>query len=269
MNENVKSEAPVSADDALTGREHAVTAAFVSIANSLVEGYDIVELYSGLTRDCAAVLDIAAAGLLLVDLGGVLRVVGASSEAARNMELFMLQRKEGPCMDCFISGTAVSVDDLRSAGGRWPHLVPAALSAGIRSVHALPMRLRGTMLGTLGLFGAHPGSLTPRDLMLGQALAHVASVALVADRAAADKNVLNDQLQTALNSRIVLEQAKGILAEGGRLDMETAFGVLRRYARDHNRRLSDIAAAIVGRSLAVNLLIEHARAKGVLPVSPG
>jgi hypothetical protein len=268
MAEQVDIGAQTAASEAGRTREHAVTAAFVSIANSLVQGYDIVDLYSGLTRSCVSVLDIGAAGLLLADRSGVLQVVTASSEAAHSLELFMLQSKEGPCLDCFVSGAAVAVDDLAAVAARWPHFVPAALAVGMRSVHALPMRLRGSMLGTLALFGTRSGPLSSDDLMLGQALAHVASVALVADRAAADKNLVNDQLQTALNSRIVLEQAKGIIAQLGGLAMEDAFAILRRYSRDHNRRLSDVAADVVGRVLSARLLIDHCRVKGVGRAEP-
>lgn len=249
-------------------RERTVTAAFVSIADSLVEGYDIVDLYSRLTADCARVLDIVAAGLLLADPRGTLQVVGASSERARDLELFVLQSEEGPCLDCYRTGEAVSVGDLNREAGRWPLFVPAALAVGIVSVHALPMRLQGQVLGTLGLFGTCPGALTADDLTLGQALAHVASVALVAGRAATDRTVVNEQLQTALNSRVVLEQAKGVLAQLGDLDMEHAFVALRRYARDHNRRLTDVAQAVVARDLLAQLVLDHGRAKGLLAASP-
>lgn len=249
---------------ASAGRERNLTEAFVSIANSLVQGYDIVDLYSGLTRDCVRLLDISSAGLLLADRAGVLQVVGASSEAAHNLELFVLQSKEGPCLDCFVSDAPVSEGDLRRCASRWPQFVPAALAAGIESVHALPMRLQDTTLGVLGLFGGRAGVLHAEDLMLGQALAHVASIALVAERLSTDKSVINDQLQTALTSRVVLEQAKGILSQLGGIDMEHAFAALRRYSRDHNRRVSDIAEAIVSRALPPSLLIEHGRARGIL-----
>lgn len=248
-------------------RERTVTAAFVAIADSLVDGYDIVDLYSGLTADCAHVLDIASAGLLLADPAGVLQVVGASSERARDLELFVLQSQEGPCLDCFRTGAAVSVDDLALATEQWPLFAPAALEAGLVSVHALPMRLEGKVLGTLGLFGGRAGALGQEDLTLGQALAHVASVALVAGRAATDRSIVNEQLQNALNSRVVLEQAKGVLAQLGQLDMEHAFAVLRRYSRDHNRRLTEVAQAVVSRDLLAQLVLDHGRAKGILPRS--
>lgn len=245
-------------------REHSVTAAFVSIANSLVDGYDLVDLYSGLTTDCARLLDVASAGLLLADARGVLHVVAASSEKTRNLELFQLQQEEGPCLDCFRGGLPVAVPDLAAEAARWPQFVEAATAAGFVSVHAMPMRLRDTVLGALGLFGTKRGPLNEDDLGLAQALAHVASVALVAGRAATDKTAINEQLQIALTSRVVLEQAKGLLAQLGNLDMDQSFAVLRRYARDHNQRLSDLAQEVVSRQQPARVLIEHARARGVL-----
>ncbi len=246
-------------------REHSVTDAFVAIANSLVDGYDLVDLYSGLTTDCARLLDVASTGLLLADARGVLHVVAASSEKARNLELFQLQQEEGPCLDCFRSGLPRSVPDLAGEAARWPGFVQAATAAGFASVHAMPMRLRDTVLGALGLFGAKAGPLNEDDLHLAQALAHVASVALVAGKAATDKAAINEQLQVALNSRVVLEQAKGLLAQLANLDMDQSFAVLRRYSRDHNRRLSEIAHEVVCRELPAAQLIDHACAKGVLP----
>jgi GAF domain-containing protein len=245
-------------------RESPVTDAFVSIANSLVDGFDVVELLSGLTTDCARLLDIASAGLLLADGHGALHVMAASSEATRNLELYQLQRDEGPCRDCYHSGVAVSVADLNQEVVRWPHFVSAATAAGFASVHAVPMRLRDKILGALGLFGTHPGSLSEADLRLAQALADVASIAIVADKVASDNALITQQLQTALTSRVVLEQAKGLLAQLGTLDMDAAFAVLRRYARDHNTRLSLVAQVVVSRELPAQLVLDHAWTKGEL-----
>lgn len=245
-------------------REQAVTEAFVAIANSLVDGCDLLDLYLALTGDCARLLDVAEAGLLLADSDGVLHVMAASSEGTLALELFQLQREEGPCLECFQNGAVVKVPDLGAETARWPEFVPAAQAAGFSSVHALPMRLRDTILGALGLFGAKVGMLSEEDLALGQALAHVASVALVADRASADDKALNAQLQTALTSRVTLEQAKGFLAHVGELDMDQAFAVLRRYARDHNQRLTDVAARVLNRELEPDLLLAHAKGKGLL-----
>jgi transcriptional regulator with GAF, ATPase, and Fis domain len=253
-----------------TDREHDIIAAFVTLSTSLAEGFDVVDLLTGLTADCARLLDVASAGLLLADGRGALHLLAASSQETRNVELFQLQRAEGPCLDCYHTGTLVSVSDLSKETARWPQFVPAALAAGFASVHAVPMRLRDTVLGALNLFGTSVGALGADDLDLAQALAHVASVALVQDKASADKDLIVTQLNTALTSRVVIEQAKGVLAQTGQLDMEHAFSALRRYARDHNQRLSDVAAAVVGRSLGSHDVLNHASHKGVLqrPQSP-
>ncbi|MDT7546884.1 MAG: hypothetical protein QOE99_2994 [Actinomycetota bacterium] len=242
-------------------RERGISEAFVSLANGLVDGADVVDLLSGLTADCVRLLDVAAAGLLLADQRRVLHVVAASSERTRSLELFQLQRDEGPCLDCFHSGEPVTVPDLSEQTARWPQFVAAALQAGFVSVHALPMRLRDNVLGTLGLFGTKVGSLEEDDLRLGQALAHVASVALVAEKASADKTIINEQLQSALSSRVIVEQAKGLLAQLGSLDMDAAFAALRGYARDHNLRLSDLSHMLVSRELPATDLLEHVSVK--------
>jgi GAF domain-containing protein len=242
-------------------RERRISAAFVSIANSLAEGYDAVDLFDGLTQGCARVLDIASAGLLLADARGVLHVVAASSEATRDLEVFQLQREEGPCLECFRSGAPILIEDLRMQATRWPVFVPAATAAGFASVHAVPMRLRESVLGTLGLFHTEAGALSAEDLELAQALAHVASVALVAERALSDSTAINEQLQTALRSRVVLEQAKGVLAERGRLEMAEAFAVLRGYARDHNAKLGEVAQRLVSRELGADVVLDHGRSR--------
>ena len=230
-------------------RERAVIEAFVSVANSLVDTFDIVELLNGLTTDCARLLDVHSAGLLLADHKQVLHVMAASSEATRTLELFQVQRDDGPCLDCYRSGKAVSVSDLRAEAQRWPQFAAAADGAAIRSVHAIPMRLADTRLGALGLFGATVGGLNDDDLALGQALAHVASVALVAGTALTDKDAVVMQLRGALKSRVLIEQAKGLLAQKGELSMEDAFVRLRTFARSHNERITDVAERLVVRSL--------------------
>lgn len=181
--------------------------------------------------------------------------MAASSERTRNLEIFQLQRAQGPCLDCYRTGAPVAVPDLRGEERRWPYFVAEATTAGFASVHALPMRLRETVLGAVGLFGTQVGALSEDDLSLGQALAHVASVALVQERAAADRTLLNQQLQTALSSRIVLEQAKGFLAQSGGLEVEAAFSRLRKYARDHNLKLTDVARAVVSGELSARHLL--------------
>ena len=241
--------------------ESDVTEALVSLAGGLAEGADIVELLVTLTVNCARLLDVASAGLLLADQRGVLHVMAASSERTRELEVFQVQREDGPCRESYLTGVAVSAPDLSQEVERWPAFAPHALAAGFASVHALPMRLRTIKLGTLGLFGTVVGTLNAADLGLGQALADVASIALMQDRASTDRAAVNAQLQAALTSRVVIEQAKGLLAQQGELEMHDAFLVLRRYARDHNLRLSELAQAVVARKLSGQLLLEHARTR--------
>jgi hypothetical protein len=239
-------------------REGEVINAFVSLAGALATGYDVVDLLNKLTAESARLLDVASAGLLLADGFGVLHVVAASSEDTRQLELFQLQRDEGPCLDCYRSGEPISVPNLAEAVDRWPQFVAGAQIAGFASLHALPMRLRDNYLGALGLFGNTVGALNDKDLALGQALADVASIALVQEKVAADKTLVTEQLQTALNSRVVIEQAKGVIAQIGQLDMADAFAILRGYSRDHNVRLTDLARTVVARELPGQALIDHA-----------
>lgn len=246
-------------------RERDIIRAFVDLSNELVDGYDIVELLVRLTMNCAQLLNVASSGLLLADRHGVLHLIAASSERTHDLEVFQLQREEGPCLDCYHTGYAVTVPNLADEVERWPQFASAAQALGFASVHAVPMRLRDTVLGTLGLFGDRPGGLEADDLVLAQALVHVASVAIVNEKSASDRDVINAQLQHALNSRIVLEQAKGVLAYAGKLDMDRAFNVLRRYARDHGARLSDVASRIVNRDLRSEEVLDHAKSVALLP----
>ena len=234
-----------------------VTQALVAVASGLVKGGDVVDLLATLTCDCARLLDVASAGLLLADGRGVLHVMAASSERTHELEVFQVQRADGPCRDTYLSGEPVCAPDLQAESERWPLFVPAARQAGFASVHALPLRLGEVTLGALNLFGTTVGALNEQDLSLGQALADVATVALVQDRAVTDRDSLNVQLQTALSSRVVLEQAKGLLAQQGDLDMSEAFRLLRRYARDHNQRLTDVARAVVSRTLTAQQVLNH------------
>jgi GAF domain-containing protein len=200
------------------------------------------------------VLDVGAAGLMLVAPDGDLRVMASSSEAMRVLELFELQAHEGPCLDCYRSGRPVVNQDLATVNGRWPRFAPEALAAGFRSVHALPMRLRGSVIGALNLFHAEAGEMTSPDVEAAQALADVATIAILQHRATLEAQVVNEQLLHALNSRVVIEQAKGMVAERAGLDMEQAFTALRTYARSHNMRLVDVAEAVIGGALAPTAL---------------
>jgi hypothetical protein len=217
---------------------------FVEMADTLVADFDMIDFLHMLTERCVQLLGVSAAGILLTDGQGALQVVAASSERTRLLELFQLQTDQGPCLDCFRTGQSVSVDDLRSAG-RWPRFSAAAAEVGFSAVHALPMRLRTDIIGALNLFDVQVGALAADKLRVGQALADVATIGLLQQRAIHHRDVLTEQLQTALNTRVLIEQAKGIVAERLHLDVAEAFNVLRGAARRDNRRLTDLAQAIV------------------------
>jgi hypothetical protein len=231
-------------------REALLARTLVELADNLVDDFDVVELLSLLTDRCVEVLDISAAGVMLAAPEGDLRVVASSSEAMRVLKLFELQSDEGPCLDCYRSGEAVSDEDVATAGGHWPRFAPVAVEAGFRSVHALPLRLRGTIIGALNLFGPRVGALSDADLVAGQGLADVATIAVIQQRVAAESRLLVDQLNTALSNRIVIEQAKGVLAERTGLSMESAFEAMRRHARNRNLHLADVAKGVIDRSVA-------------------
>jgi GAF domain-containing protein len=226
-------------------REHAIIRSFMALSDSLVDDFDVLDVVTRLTQDCARLLDVAAAGLLLADARGELHLLAATSEQARSLEVFQLQREEGPCRDCYQSGRPVNVADLNAEIDRWPQFVPAASREGFASVHAIPMRLKQERLGTLGLFGSTPGDLNPEDLNLAQSLAHVATIAIVQENHAITTATLAPRLQAALASRATWETAKGVLAEVHGLDMDEASARLRRYARQHGQHLTDVAYATV------------------------
>jgi GAF domain-containing protein len=235
-------------------REALLARTLVELADTLVDAFDVVELLTVLADRCVEMLDVAAAGLMLVAPGGDLRVVASSSKAMRVVELFELQSHEGPCLDCYRTGEQVLNQDLAVVGRRWPRFAPVALAAGFRSVHAVPMRLRGVVIGALNLFQTDDATLADADVVAVQALADVATIAILQHRATLEADVVNEQLSFALRSRVVIEQAKGVLAERAGLDMEQAYSLLRNRARDHKARLADAAQDIVDETLASGAL---------------
>jgi GAF domain-containing protein len=222
-----------------------LSATFVELTDTMVADFDLIDFLHVLTTRSVELLDVSAAGLLLADPRGELRVVAASSEAARVLELFQLQSDQGPCLDCFRSGQPVACIDL-SGDPRWPQFAQQAGQLGFTAVQALPMRLRDQVIGALNLFrGGTVGAFDPEVVHVGQALADVATISLLHDRSMRRTDTLNEQLQTALNSRVVIEQAKGKLAERLGIDVDQAFTLLRDQARNRNQRLSDLARAFV------------------------
>jgi GAF domain-containing protein len=218
---------------------------FVDLADTMVADFDVIDFLHLLSDRAVRLLGASAAGVMLADPRGQLRLVAASSEAVRLLEMFQLEGEEGPCLESIRTGQPVIEPDLRQAQHRWPRFTPAALRQGFLSVHALPMRLRDHVLGGLNLFRDQPGPFDPVDMRIGQALADTATIGLLHERSLRRAEVVGEQLQAALSSRVLIEQAKGKLAERLGMDMDASFTALRRYARDHNLRLSDFAQAFI------------------------
>ena len=235
-------------------RESKLSQMFVELADTLVNHFDIVDVLHTLSTRCVELFDVDSAGLLLADQGGTLRVLGSSLEQTRPLELLEVQNQEGPCLDCYHGGAPVVVEDLES-DTRWPTFAPEALAAGFHSVHALPMRLRHDVIGAMNLFRRSAGRLNQEDLAACQALADVATISLLQDRAVQEARLLAEQLQLALNNRVVIEQAKGVLSQRADVDMDEAFRRMRAHARNHNSLLADVAQAVIdGRLGAEDLL---------------
>lgn len=219
--------------------------AFVGLADTLVADYDAVELAHELIDSCMALLPVAAAGIVLGGADGVLHAFASSSEQSGLLELLELESGAGPCLDAYLSGQPGFVDDLTVGTARWPVFAERAAQYGFRSMSALPMRLREERIGALNLFCRDIGRLSPADVAVGQALADVATIGILHQRIMTRSELVNQQLQAALNTRTVIEQAKGVLAERGMLDMDAAFTALRGHARSTRQRLADIARSMV------------------------
>jgi transcriptional regulator with GAF, ATPase, and Fis domain len=236
---------------------------FVELADTLVVGFDLMDFLHTLAERCVELLGVDAAGLLLADGRGALRLVAASTEQARIAELFQLQNDEGPCVDCFRSGQVISVSDI-SAGDmakRWPQFAPAAYQMGFAGVHAIPMRLRDQVIGTLNLFRAAPVALDQAAARAARALVDVATIGILQERAVRQQELVAGQLQAALHSRVMIEQAKGVLAERHRVTPDQAFLMLRRYARNHNRPLTALAADVIQGSADIAMSSSQARTR--------
>lgn len=237
-------------------REQRIVQTFVELADAMVEDFDVVEFLHRLAERCVELLDCAEVGVLLADAAGALRVMACSSERSEALELLQSQNEEGPCFECYHRAQPVVSEDLTADEGRWPTFAPAAVEKGFRSVHALPMRVRGDTLGALNLFRAEAGRLAEHDRPLGQGLSDIAAIALLQQRKLSGTRVAVEQLQHALNSRVLIEQAKGTLAERARIGVDEAFVRLRAHAREHNRRLGDVARDLIDGHLDASALAD-------------
>lgn len=218
---------------------------FVELSDTLIDNFDVVDFLQTLTDRCVELLGADAAGLMLTDQRGGLQLMAATLERARLLEVFELQIREGPCLECFTDGLPITNVELAEANRRWPVFTPAAIEAGFGATHALPMRLRGRVIGALNLFTDRPVRLSDKDLGVGQAMADVATIGLLHQRNAHEQTILSEQLQTALHSRVLVEQAKGALAARADMSVADAFTKLRTYARSNQLTLTDVAAAVV------------------------
>ncbi|GAA3605459.1 GAF and ANTAR domain-containing protein [Nonomuraea rosea] len=224
---------------------------FVDLADTLVTDYDVIDFLDLLAHRIVELLAVTACGVLVADHHGTLNLLAASSEQTRLLELFQLQNAQGPCLDSCRSGDSVHCEDLSQAEGRWPLFASAAVATGYRAVHALPMRLREEIVGAVNLFSAEPGPLSSEDIELGQALADVATIGILHERVVRRGEEITDQLHGALNSRILIEQAKGALAQQLGISVDQAFTVLRGHARRTNSKLTEVAHAVVENELQI------------------
>jgi GAF domain-containing protein len=230
-------------------RDEWLARTFVELADTLVADFDIIDFLSMLAERCVELLETVEVGLVLPDGRGRIQVMASSTERMRVVELFEVQNEEGPCLDCQRWGEQIVNQALDAVDDRWPRFAPMARDAGFQMVHALPLRLRDHVIGAMNVFDVEHHALTPEMVNLTQALADAATIGILQERTVKNRTDLSEQLQGALTSRIVIEQAKGILAERQRVDMDEAFAMLRSYARSNRLRLSDVAAGIVDRSL--------------------
>lgn len=241
-------------------RETLINAAFVAVADTLTTDFDIVDLLHTLVEQCTLILDTTEGGLMLVDERGELQLMTSTSEGADFVEMMQLNASTGPCIDCFATGIAVSVPNIRDTADKWPDFENAALTKGFLSAHATPMRLRGHVIGTMNLFSTKRGALSERDAALAQALTDVATIGILQQRVVSETNLLAEQLHRALDSRVVIEQAKGMIAHHSSLTMDAAFSVLLDHSRANNLSIRAVAEGISDRSIDLRTLVARAPA---------
>jgi transcriptional regulator with GAF, ATPase, and Fis domain len=238
-----------------SSRQDRLNQAFIALSDTLIRDFDILDVFDLLVRTCVEVLEVDSAGILLSDTWGRLKVVASSSEAMEALELLALQSDEGPCVESYRVGEPVAVSQLDRSHHRWPTFTRAAIAAGYASVQALPLRLREQNIGALNLFHRRTEAMTDADVRVAQALADVATIAILKESADRSSWALIDQLQHALDGRIIIEQATGRLAERGNITQQEAAELLRAYSRSHQQKISGTARQIVDRTLPTDAVV--------------
>jgi transcriptional regulator with GAF, ATPase, and Fis domain len=239
-------------------RESRIARTFVELADTLVDEFDLTDFLHMLVDHCVDLLDVAAAGVVLADQRGGIRMAAASSENAELLELFAADTQGGPCVECLRTGQPVSSTDLAADAARWPQFAAAAEVCGFGAIHAVPMRLRRDVIGALSLLNTHASGVGQVSSDLGQALADVATIGILQQRSIEHSEQVTEQLQSALNTRVVIEQAKGMIAaRSATLTPEQAFTVLRGFARTHHMRLSNLAHGVIDGTADVAAIINH------------
>ena len=242
-----------------TSREARLNAAFVMVADTLTADYDVVDLLHTLVVECTVIVAATAGGLMLGDTLGRLQLVASTDESSELVEVMELAAGAGPCVDCFATGESVSVPDIAASGQMWPAFRAAADVHGFQSLHTTPMKLRGEVIGTINLFNVAPGVLSPRDVAVVQALADVATIGVLQQRIATESQIVAEQLQRALDSRILIEQAKGVMSQAVGFSMDEAFAALRNYARNNNLTLHSVATSVTTRALSAEVVLGESR----------
>ncbi len=250
-------------------RESLLIKTLVELADHLVDDFDVIDVLTVLGDRCVETLDVASAGVMLAASSGELQVIASSSDAMRNLELFELQANEGPCLDCYQSGRPIVNLELSAVDGRWPRFARRAIDDGFHSVHALPMHLKDNTIGALNMFRTKTGPLKDEDVLVAQALADVATIVIIHHQTMMDAQILNSQLNEALNSRIIIEQAKGRISEAAGVDMDEAFRRLRSHARSHNLRLTDVARAVAEGAATSELIVPVSPVSVMRSITPG
>lgn len=239
-------------------REKELVETFVELADTMVTGYDVVDLLHRLVTRCARTLNVAGVGILIPDADGTLEVVASTSERSQLISLLQLSEEQGPCLDAYHSGEQVTVSDIAGIRERWPRFASAAGELGYRWMHAIPLRLREDVIGSLNLFGDQRGALSPDDAMAARGLADIATIGILHERAFREADLARQQLQHALDSRVVIEQAKGILSHVHNIDMDAAFQQLRERARSNQQKLSDVARQVIEDATRRRITSDHA-----------